>query len=182
MLKAFLAVLAIVALVPLAVPSRAAPMAPVACDGLQAYAVLRGTGGLAVRAGPGTQFAPVARLRGERDGSDSFGPEVTIVGSVPGWLRISDARLAGYVGEERPIWHGDGWIGASLVRVSDALGEGVGLRRAPDGDAPVFATLRSDDDEVPVLGCSGPFLQVKTKQHGVVWIDRWCTNQATTCS
>jgi hypothetical protein len=136
--------------------------------------------GLNVRASPGTTARVVSVLKPEYEWIT-----VHVVARQGDWMRIDraigidDATESG----ERVVFSGDGWVHVRMLGVSDLfVGGSATLRQRPDPASPIVLRLRNDDTQATqVLGCSGRHLHVR---HGkqIGWIDRWCTNERTTCS
>lgn len=150
--------------------------------------------GLAVRSGPGTGHAVIARLPppGGVAGYD-HAAEVTITGSQNGWFRISDAIVMDYAGDkpDKVLFKGEGWVSGRYLGL---LLNAPTLHRGPSPDAPVVAQLSfiapdgsaigPDSYTVRLRACKGDWVEVDASfedRHVHGWATRTCSSQVTTC-
>lgn len=153
-------------------------------------------GRLNVRAAPRADGAVIARLPPPlRDGSESFAPEMKIIGAKNGWLLIDGAEIPELgVGKAGPPFLGRGWVSGTMVDVS-AQDERV--RSAPDAAATVVDAPREDSARGKeflnlrrIWSCQGRWAEVEgdfvfeTTEPGRRargWVTELCGNQVTTC-
>lgn len=150
--------------------------------------------GLAVRSGPGTGHAVIARLP-PAGGVAGYGDaaEVTITGSQNGWFRISDAIMLDYAGDKpgKVLFKGEGWVSGRYLGL---LLNAPTLHRGPSPDAPVVAQLSfiapdgsaigPDSYTVRLRACKGDWVEVDASfedRHVHGWATRTCSSQVTTC-
>ena len=134
--------------------------------------------GLNVRSAPSGPVVGVLKAR-------NAWVQVHVVGSAGDWLRIDRGRLIddALPGGEKAVFSGQGCVHVSKLGV-ESLNPGGVLRATPSQSGRVVFKAPMDDAKVPkavVLGCEGPFLQVRVG--GVVgWTRQYCSNQYTTCA
>ncbi len=172
----------------------AAPAAEVATCDISAWTTDKDPNGLAVRAGPGTGNAVLARLPppGGVEGYENAA-EVTITGSQNGWFRISAATLPDYSGDkpDKVLFKGVGWVSGRYLNLM--LNDTV-LHREPALESPVVATLAFIDSDGDAVGpdsftvrlhaCKGDWVEIDASfkdRHFHGWATRTCSNQETTC-
>jgi hypothetical protein len=153
-------------------------------------------GRLNVRAAPRADGAVIARLPPPlRDGSDSYSPEMKIIGAKNGWLLIDGAEIPELgVGKAGPPFLGRGWVSGAMVDVS-AQDERV--RSAPDAAATVVDAPREDAARGKeflklrrIWSCQGKWAEVEGDfvfeaadpgRRARGWVTELCGNQVTTC-
>lgn len=161
---------------------------------LSAWSTDTDPNGLAVRSGPGTRHAVIARLP-PPGGVAGYGnaAEVTITGSQNGWFRISDAIVMDYAGDkpDKVLFKGEGWVSGRYLGL---LLNAPALHRGPSSEAPVVTQLSfiapdgnavgPDSYTVRLHACIGDWVEVDASfedRHVHGWATRTCSSQATTC-
>ena len=134
--------------------------------------------GLNVRSAPSGPVVGVLKAR-------NAWVQVHVVGAAGDWLRIDRGRLIGDAlpGGEKRVFSSNGFVHVSKLGV-ETLNPGGVLRATPSEAGRVVFKAPMDDAKIPkvvVLGCDGPFLQIRAG--GVVgWTRDYCSNQYTTCA
>lgn len=176
--------------------SASSPAAPadVAVCTLSAWSTDEDPNGLAVRAGPGTGHAVIARLPppGGIAGYENA-VEVAITGSQSGWFRISAAAVPDYAGDkpDKVLFNGEGWVSGRYLGL--VLNDSD-LHREPALESPVAAHLAFTNPDGNAIGpdsytvrlhaCKGDWVKVDASfedRHYRGWATRTCSNQVTTC-
>ena len=155
------------------------------CD-LAAWVMKGAPAELAVRSGPGPDYAAVATVpRPYTDGEEIYFPQVTITGSRDGWFRISEViteLFGGWPTDPIVTFSGEGWLPGNMLRV---LVESGRLWSQPADDAPIAATFASDDFKLETLhACTGFWVEVEGRyldQRPRGWTTDVCASQVTTC-
>jgi SH3-like domain-containing protein len=151
---------------------------PAACD-LKLNIIDQDPVGLNVRSLPGMDGAVVTAIVAK-----GAWVRVHVTADGGGWARIDDAvHIDDTTGEERPVFHGSGWVAFSKLGIQEINPGGV-IQSAPQNDAPVILRVSSTDEahiaKATVLGCNDNWLRVRIA--GVVgWTRAYCTNWLTTC-
>lgn len=146
---------------------------------------------LAVRSGPGADYAAVATVpRPYTDGEEIYFPEVVITGSHDGWFRISRITTNLYGGlTTDPIvtFSGEGWLPGNVLRT---WLESRFLLSRPSDDASVaftVATASSSSDYFRAdtfHACDGLWVELEGNyldQRPRGWSRDICASQVTTC-
>lgn len=146
---------------------------------------------LAVRSGPGPDYAALATVpRPYTDGEEIYFPQVTITGSRDGWFRISEIitdLYGGWPTDPITTFSGEGWLPGNVLRT---WLESAVLLSAPSSNAPVAFTVGTagsgpDDFRLDTLhACNGLWLELEgryrdEKPRG--WTTDICASQVTTC-
>ena len=153
-------------------PSEAAASSGGADCSISAYLTGRDPNGLNVRAGPSTRSAVLHVVSAEIAGV------AAIREHRRGWFRI-----AGIVDAESdsPVFQDEGWVHGSLLGL-DVANADPRLYTAPRSDSRVVATLRAADTEVTLIGCAGPWAQVRAGgRTGWLSAEGQCSSPLTTC-
>lgn len=165
--------------------------------------------GVAVRKGPGTNFARIATLpamRMNKDGLELYGADVSVIGTDGhGWFLIEGAAYAPEDDAEGPartvqtfgktgqVYAGKGWVHGS--RLMTEIVASTGFRAGPEAEAGItipFA-FAADDDEIDatLLDCNGMSLRLRAHFPNRTldgWInpeipgEKICASQRTTCN
>lgn len=119
-------------------------------------------------------------------------PEVKIIGSENGWIKIKDAREAGIFEEliglkPRKMYSGVGWVYGQHLTVKSqaksAYAEPTKKSRILHSES---AEMNFDRiDSFQLLGCQGEWAHVfdkDLKKDHQYWLDKICGLQETTCS
>ncbi|MGB3834493.1 MAG: SH3 domain-containing protein [Mesorhizobium sp.] len=155
------------------------------CD-LAAWVMKGAPADLAVRSGPGPDYAAVATVpRPYTDGEEIYFPQVTITGSRDGWFRISEVITelhGGWPTDPIVTFSGEGWLPGTMLRLWVESGR---LWSLPSEDAPIAATFASDDFRLDALhACTGVWVEVEGTygdQRPRGWTTDVCASQVTTC-
>lgn len=125
----------------------------------------------------------------EVDGTYLVKPEVQVLGSKNGWIKIKGAHDNSSLIEElgkikpRKMFKGEGWVSGKLLTVKSMASS------AHDGPSKGNKVLFQDEDfdridSFKLLGCQGQWAYVedKDKKSGnTYWLDGLCATQETTC-
>ncbi len=168
--------------------------APATTCAFQAWS--KDPGRLNVRAAPRADGAVITRLPPPvRAGSESFSPEMKIIGAKNGWLLIDGAEITDYgVGKPGPAFVGRGWVSGAMV---DVTPQDERVRTAPDVAAKVVDEPRQDAAKGTeflklrrIWSCEGRWAEVEGDfvfeagtpgRHARGWVTELCGNQVTTC-
>lgn len=160
------------------------------CD-LAAWVMKGAPADLAVRSGPGPDYAALATVpRPYTDGEEIYFPQVTITGSRDGWFRISEVVTELFGGSPTdPVvaFSGEGWLPGNVLRV---WLESPHLLSRPSDDAPVAFTIAmagssTDYFQIDTIhACEGSWIEVEGRRDGERprgWTKDICASQVTTC-
>jgi len=172
------------------------------CD-LSAWIADDAPAGLALRAGPGTDFPAVAAVPPPySDGAENYLPEASITGSSNGWFRISRIvtnLYGGAPGDPVTAFSGEGWLPGDVLGLWVEAGS---LRSRPSSDAPLAYSFGQEADGETggeaegetggpdafaverLLACDGLWVEVEGSYAGDRprgWTGDVCANQVTTC-
>ena len=148
---------------------------------IAAFSIDKDPNGLNVRAGPGTKYKVLARLKRVSDAGYEIYPEMEVLESRGNWLRMTRA-IEGL--DAKVLFNGTGWVHNSLMATT-TRGYDVGhvqLRASPNaGSAPVMTVPR--ETEVGLRGCKGDWVFVDYKgRRGWLGPSDHCGTAATTCN
>lgn len=163
----------------------APPAVTMQCE-LAAWIMKGAPADLALRSGPGTDYAAVATVpRPYTDGEEIYFPQVTITGSRDGWFRISEViteLFGGWPTDPVVTFSGEGWLPGNVLRLWVESGR---LWSRPSDDAPIAAKFASDDFKLDALhACTGFWVEVEGRyldQKARGWTTDVCASQVTTC-
>lgn len=148
---------------------------------INAYSIDKDPAGLNVRAGPGTNYKVIARLKRVNDGGYFILPEFQVLATQKRWLLIGNAQQ-GLDG--KPLFEGRGWVHASRVATMTRGYESghVNLRRERSmTSATIIRAPR--ETEVGLRGCHGGWALVEYKgKRGWLAPADQCGTSATTCN
>lgn len=164
-------IISALSLVPMASVAGAAPASRCA---ISAYVTDNDPQGTNVRAAARPGASVVARIPG---GADAV---VDIVGYDKGWFRIATVEQVG--DDDRTLYRGNGWIHGSVIGI-DVANEDPRLYSTPAKGSRVLAKLVADGSHVTLIGCRGPWAQVRFNGR-VGWLSPGgqCSSPLTTCS